>query len=82
MCEKLDFCLLLIRVQGGIEDYLNVGRGESAGVLGHGSCSEGEKGLVPRLTKISLFVPICTVLLLPYSNYCTSYYDTQITPFQ
>ena len=50
MCEKLDFCLLLIRVQGDIEDYLNAGRGERVGVLGHDSCSEGEKRLVPRVT--------------------------------
>ena len=37
MCEKLGFCLLLIRIQGGIEDRLKVGRGGGSigGTLGH-----------------------------------------------
>ena len=37
MCEKLGFCLLLIGVQGGIEDRLKVGRGGGSigGTLGH-----------------------------------------------
>ena len=40
MCEKFGFCLLLIRVQGGIEDRLKVGRGGESvgGNLGHGLC--------------------------------------------
>jgi hypothetical protein len=45
MSEKLDFCFLLIVLQGGVEDRLNVE--ESVGFsLGHGSCREGEKRLV------------------------------------
>ena len=43
MCEKLDFCLLLIGVQGGIEDRLKVGRG--GGSIG-GNLGHGEKKLV------------------------------------
>ena len=39
MSEKLAFCLLLIRIQGGIKDRLKVGGGGSVGVnLGHGLC--------------------------------------------
>jgi hypothetical protein len=40
MCEKLGICLLFIRVQGGIEDRLKVGRGGGSigGNLGHGLC--------------------------------------------
>ena len=39
MSEKLAVCLLLILLQGGVEDGLKVGRGRSIGVsLGHGSC--------------------------------------------
>ena len=40
MCEKLAFCLFLIRLQGGIEDRLKVGGGGgSNGVsLRHDSC--------------------------------------------
>ena len=41
MIEKLRFRLLLIFLQGGIEDGLRVGRGGSAGEsvsLGHDSC--------------------------------------------
>ena len=45
MSRKLDFCFLLIVLQGGVEDRLNVE--ESVGFsLGHGSCREGEKRLV------------------------------------
>ena len=45
MSEKLDFCFLLVLLQGGIEDRLNVE--ESVGFcLGHGSCREGKKRLV------------------------------------
>ena len=48
MIEKLRLCLLLICLQGGIEDGLKVGRGGSARLsvsLGHGLCSgqEGEQ---------------------------------------
>ena len=43
MCEKLGFCLLLIRVQGGIEDRLKVRRGGSIGAdLGHGLCQRAK----------------------------------------
>ena len=43
MSEKLDFCFLLIVLQGGVEDRLNVE--ESVGFsLGHGSCREGRRG--------------------------------------
>ena len=42
MCEKLVFCLLLIRIQGGIENRLKVGGGGGGGSagasLGHGLC--------------------------------------------
>ena len=44
MCEKLAFCLLLIRLQGRIKDQLKVGGGGGGGGggvgvrLGHGSC--------------------------------------------
>ena len=43
MCEKLGFCLLLIHVQGGIEDRLKVRRGGSIGAdLGHGLCQRAK----------------------------------------
>jgi hypothetical protein len=37
MGEKLDFCLLLVLFQGGMELGLNV-RGSVGFSLGHGSC--------------------------------------------
>jgi hypothetical protein len=43
MCEKLGFCLLLIGVQGGIEDRLKVGGG--GGRIG-GTLRHDEKKLV------------------------------------
>ena len=47
MSKKLASCLLLIRLQGSVEDRSKVGGGGSAGVsLGHGSCREGEKMVV------------------------------------
>ena len=55
MCEKLAFCLLLIRIQGGIEDRLKVGGGGSVGVnLGHGLCLgreevDGRGAMQPRV---------------------------------
>ena len=46
MGEKLAFRLLLIRLQGGIEDRLKIG-GESNGVnLGHTSCERATRGLM------------------------------------
>jgi hypothetical protein len=48
MSDKLSFRLLLIRLQGGIEDHLKV-RGGRIGVnLGHNSRVEGEKRLGDR----------------------------------
>ena len=49
MCKKLGFCLLLIRIQGGIEDRLKVGSGGGSigGNLGHGFC----KSFVERARK-------------------------------
>jgi hypothetical protein len=45
MSEKLGFCLVLVRVQGGIEDRLKVGGGRRGGgsvelSLGHDSTRE------------------------------------------
>ena len=48
MCEKLGVCLLFIRVQGGIEDGLKVGRGGGSigGNQGHGCVERARKKLV------------------------------------
>jgi hypothetical protein len=46
MCEKVDFCRLLISLQGGSKDRLNIGGGSVEFNLGHGSCWEGEKRVV------------------------------------
>ena len=48
MSEKLGFCLILVCIQGSIENQLEVGRGSGGGgsdrvSLRHGSCGEGEK---------------------------------------
>jgi hypothetical protein len=57
MSEKLGFCLLLIRVQGSIEDRLKVGGGRGRGrgcvgvSLGHGPYLEGEKRLMDGRAK-------------------------------
>ena len=46
MCEKVDFCRLLISLQGSSKDRLNIRGGNFEFSLGHGSCWEGEKRVV------------------------------------